>query len=81
MASLYSAMGDYARAEPLYRQALAIYKQALGEKHPDYSMALSELSLFYQTTGNYAAAEPLAAEPWRSASKLWAKSIPITPKA
>ena len=39
LALLYMAMGDYARAEPLYRQALAIRKKALGEDHPDYARA------------------------------------------
>ena len=28
-------MGDYAKAEPLYRQALEIRKRVLGENHPD----------------------------------------------
>ena len=32
-------MGDYAKAEPLYRQALEIHKRALGENHPDMPRA------------------------------------------
>jgi tetratricopeptide (TPR) repeat protein len=32
LAWLYQAMGDYAKAEPLYRHALAICKRALGEE-------------------------------------------------
>ena len=27
-------MGDYAKAEPLYRRALAIREKALGAEHP-----------------------------------------------
>ena len=34
---LYKAQGDYARAEPLLRQALEIRKKVLGENHPDYA--------------------------------------------
>ena len=34
LAALYYAMGDYAKAEPLYRRALAIYEKALGPEHP-----------------------------------------------
>ena len=52
-------MGDYARAEPLYRQALEIRKQALGEKHPDYAASLNNLAGLYESMGDYARAEPL----------------------
>ncbi len=31
LAELYKAMGDYAKAEPLYRRALAIREKALGQ--------------------------------------------------
>ena len=34
LARLYQAQGDYARAEPLYRQALEIRKKSFGESHP-----------------------------------------------
>ena len=39
LAGLYEAMGEYDRAEPLFRQALEIRKKALGEEHPDYATA------------------------------------------
>ena len=53
------AQGDYARAEPLYRQALEIRKKALGENHPDYATSLNNLAALYQAQGDYARAEPL----------------------
>ena len=34
LADLYVNMGRYARAEPMYREALAIRKKTLGEDHP-----------------------------------------------
>ena len=52
-------MGDNARAEPLYRQALEIRKEALGEGHPDYATSLNNLALLYLAMGDYARAEPL----------------------
>ena len=52
-------MGDYAKAEPLYRQALRDQKKVLGEKHPDYATSLNNLALLYKDMGDYAKAEPL----------------------
>ena len=59
LADLYRAKGDYAAAEPLYRQAMEIRRAALGEGHPDYAASLNNLALLYQAMGDYAAAEPL----------------------
>ena len=44
-------MGDYAKAEPLFRQALEIRKRALGENHPDYASSLNNLAVLYQRHG------------------------------
>ena len=52
-------MGDYAKAEPLYRQALEINKDNFGEEHPTVARSLNNLALLYQTMGNYDKAEPL----------------------
>ena len=51
LAGLYQAMGDYAKAEPLFRQALEINKRALGENHPDYATSLNNLAALYQAHG------------------------------
>ena len=40
-------MGDHAAAIPLYRQALEIYRTALGENHPDYATSLNNLAGLY----------------------------------
>jgi tetratricopeptide (TPR) repeat protein len=34
LAMLYADMGNYPAAEPLFKEALAIYKKVLGEEHP-----------------------------------------------
>ena len=59
LAVLYYSQGDYAKAEPLYRQTLDIQKQFLGEKHPNHASSLNNLALLHKTQGDYAKAEPL----------------------
>ncbi|MBE9118739.1 CHAT domain-containing protein, partial [Lusitaniella coriacea LEGE 07157] len=59
LAGLYSDMGNYAAAEPLYQRSLAIYEKALGADHPHVAASLNGLAGLYQAMGNYAAAEPL----------------------
>ena len=34
LAVLYKSKGEFHKAEPLYRRALAIFEAALGKKHP-----------------------------------------------
>ena len=46
---LYHYMGDFAKAEPLYVQALNIHKKALGESHPDYATILNNLAWLYRS--------------------------------
>jgi Flp pilus assembly protein TadD len=62
LACLYQALGDYARAEPLLREARHIRKQALGAAHPRYATSLNNLAMLYQTMGDYVRAESLCLE-------------------
>ncbi|GCE60930.1 photosystem I assembly protein Ycf3 [Microcystis aeruginosa NIES-4285] len=59
MAVFYQSQGRYSEAEPLYKQALAIRKQQLGDNHPDTATSLNNLAVFYQSQGRYSEAEPL----------------------
>jgi tetratricopeptide (TPR) repeat protein len=59
LGSLYDDAGDYARAEPLYRQAAELFKKTLGEYHPAYASNLGRLAVLYQNQGQYARVEPL----------------------
>ena len=59
LALLYKTQGRYAKAEPLYKRALAIHEKALGPDHPDVGKYLNNLALLYKTQGRYAKAEPL----------------------
>ncbi len=51
LADLYRAKGDYARAEPLLRQAAEILRKARGESDPDYARALGGLAVLYKALG------------------------------
>ncbi|MBI4646447.1 MAG: CHAT domain-containing protein [Bacteroidia bacterium] len=53
---------NYEKAEPLYIEAKEIWKEVLGEKHPDYAIFLNNLALLYEKIGNYQKAEPLLIE-------------------
>ena len=46
--------GKYAKAEPLYQRALAIWEKALGPEHPDVATSLNNLAELYDTQGQYA---------------------------
>jgi CHAT domain-containing protein len=59
LAALYQSQGRYSEAEPLYKQALAIRKQQLGDNHPDTATSLNNLAALYQSQGRYSEAEPL----------------------
>jgi CHAT domain-containing protein/Flp pilus assembly protein TadD len=59
LASALESQGDYAGARPLYEQALAILKEVLGERHPDYASCLNSLAALLESQGDYAGARPL----------------------
>src|SRR5262249_38902193 len=56
LATLYKEKGDYAAAEPLYRQALEIRRAALGEDHPAFAITLGHLATLYAATARSAEA-------------------------
>ena len=58
--------GRLRRRQPLFRQALEIRKKALGESHPDFATSLNNLAGCTKSMGDYAAASPSSARPWRS---------------
>ena len=44
-------MGEYAKAEPLYQEALRIRQKVLGPEHPDTATSLNNLAVLYQAYG------------------------------
>ncbi|PZO48551.1 MAG: tetratricopeptide repeat-containing protein [Phormidesmis priestleyi] len=69
LARLYSDQGRYTEAEPLYVQALEIWKIELGDRHLYTATSLNNLALLYYSQARYAEAEPLyvqALEIWET---------------
>src|SRR5262249_29621514 len=46
LGAVSAKMEDFAKAESFYLEALKIYKEALGEKHPEYALCLKNLAEF-----------------------------------
>jgi len=68
LASLYKGRGDYARAEPLFQRALAIYSNLSTGDYSDATRndasesvaeTLSQIALMYADKGDFERAEPL----------------------
>lgn len=59
LAGLYYDLGDYSRAEPLYKRSLAIREKIFGTDHPNVATCLNNLAIIYKSQGDYIRAEPL----------------------
>ena len=59
LASLHHDRGDYERAEPLYRQALAVREEELGSGDQLVAVSLNNLAFLYLAQSRDEAAEPL----------------------
>ncbi|WDD36279.1 tetratricopeptide repeat protein (plasmid) [Nostoc sp. UHCC 0926] len=57
LARLYDAQERYTEAEILYLQALELFKQLLGEEHPDVANCLNNLAFIYAQQGYQLKAE------------------------
>jgi tetratricopeptide (TPR) repeat protein len=78
LAALYLSMGDYAKAKPLFRQALDIQKEILGPAHPFTALGLHNLGMMDVSTGDYATAEPLLEQSLEINRKLVGLEHPFT---
>jgi len=59
LAQLLFSQGDYAGAEPITREALAMWVKLHGGEHPYVGMGLNNLAHILLAQGDYAGAEPL----------------------
>src|SRR5262245_30396547 len=53
------AQGQYVAAQPLFQQALDIFREVLGEKHVLTAICYNELATNLNALGQYTAAQPL----------------------
>jgi tetratricopeptide (TPR) repeat protein len=75
---LYDSQGRYTEAEPLYLEALDLYKQLLGDNHPDVAQSLNNLAYLYDSQGRYTEAEPLFLEAINIATQALGENHPNT---
>ncbi len=59
LATYYTDNSQLIKAEPIYRQALAIRENALGSDHPDVADTIDKLARTYMNLSQFAKAEPL----------------------
>ena len=59
LATLYRDMGEFDKAEPLYRRSISIREKAFGPNHADLAGSRASLALLYYLRGDYAQAKPL----------------------
>ena len=59
LAHLYHTQGDYAKAEPLFKRALAIMEKALGPDHPSVATSLENYAALLRATKRQDEAEKL----------------------
>ena len=76
LATVLYDKGDYAGAEGLYREALAIQRKFRGNEHPDVARSLNNLAGVLREQGDYAGAEALHGEAVALARKLYGKEHP-----
>ena len=79
LAAPYNAMGDYAKAEPLYRHASAIFEKALGAEHPLTAKSLKNLAFLNIDLGDAGGAQELAVRVYkrkRLSSAIFSPSPP-----
>ena len=71
--------GQYAEAEPLYKQAMEIRRTALGEGHPDYATSLNNLAGCTTRWAGTPRPSRSTSRRWRFVARPWASGIPTTP--
>ena len=71
-------MGDYAKAEPLFKEALEISQKVFGREHPFTATSLHNLAELYATMGDYGKAEPLYKEALEIYQKVLGQEHPLT---
>ncbi len=77
LSELYSAAGEYSKAENAFRRSIAVRERAFGRDHPEVAAARGGLALVLEQRGDYAGALDLT----RTAAATLAKRILSYPVA
>ncbi len=80
LALLYNIQGRYEEAEPLYKQALAMFQKLLGTEHPDVATSQFNLGTLYHKQGKYPAADVLYRQSLAIANAKLGPNHPLTSK-
>jgi len=70
LARLYHSLGDYTKAEPLYKRSLAIREKVLGPEHPSVSTSLNNLAELYAASDDFSRAHNLVKKAQQIDDKL-----------
>ena len=62
LANEMQAQGKFDEAEPLFREALVMDRETLGDRHPSTLISINNLGHLFDAKGDLAAAEPLYRE-------------------
>jgi tetratricopeptide (TPR) repeat protein len=73
----YVGQGNYALAEPWYRECLEVTKKLLGQEHLFVAVSLNNLALLYDKQGRYKEAEPLFLQSLQIKQKLLGQEHPV----
>jgi tetratricopeptide (TPR) repeat protein/tRNA A-37 threonylcarbamoyl transferase component Bud32 len=76
--SVYTELGDYAKAVRHYERALQLQRQHLGETHRDTLRSLYGLAMAHWWGGDMAQAEPLTRQGLEESGRVLGKKDPLT---
>ncbi len=76
LAVVYSTQGKYAAAEALFRQALAINEQALGQEDPNVALVADQLAKTLHSLGRDADAKVYEDQAEKIRAKINRDSVP-----
>jgi len=71
LAAVYKALGQYAKAEPLFKQGLAKLEKKLGPDHINVAACLNNFAALYDDMGQYDKAEPF----YLRSLKIWDEKL------
>ncbi|MGH7970599.1 MAG: protein kinase domain-containing protein, partial [Limisphaerales bacterium] len=78
LGSVYTELGDYAKAIQHYESALRLQRQQLGESNPDSLRSLYGLATAHWWSGDMALAEPLTRQGLQESRRVLGEKHPLT---